>query len=264
MVIVFDANGTLLNTESLDPHVRRLFGASYSASEWFHEVIEYAIALTLADDYQDFDDVALNVLRMAADARGICLGSEQLQKVKSKIASVPLFPDVKPALKRLKNAGFRLAVLSNSGTNSLQQRMRKNNAENLFEQLISVSAVRKYKPARETYGMAAARLGVTVPELMMVAAHPWDLIGAQRAGCRTAFVARPGKSWFPEAPVPVHSVADLTELADVLLGTPKEKRGGIGWVSAASIAAALGGILLSRTGVLDRAYRMINGERSSA
>jgi 2-haloacid dehalogenase len=56
-----------------------------------------------------------------------------------------------------------------------------------------VDSVRKYKPAPETYQAVAKELNVTTGNLRMVAAHGWDIIGAMRAGCATAFVARPGK-----------------------------------------------------------------------
>lgn len=250
MVIVFDVNGTLLDTQALAPEIRNIFGTRYSVREWLHEVIEYSMALTLADDYRDFGDIATAVLQMAAEARGIELRHSAIAAVGNKVKNLPVFADVRQSLKRLQNGGFRLAVLSNSGPGTLDEQLRKNGIEDLFDQVISVSAVRRYKPAKEVYEAAAGRLSVTLPEVLMVAAHPWDLIGAARAGCRTAFVARPGTSWFPEAPSPVYSVESLSELADRILGQ-EEKSSISPWpIAGIGIAAALGGLLLSKAGVL--------------
>jgi 2-haloacid dehalogenase len=62
--------------------------------------------------------------------------------------------------------------------------------------------------------MAAESLGVEIEEIRLVAAHGWDVVGALRAGCVAAFVARPGKALFPTAPPPDITGADLREVAD--------------------------------------------------
>jgi len=62
-----------------------------------------------------------------------------------------------------------------------------------FERLLSVDAVRQFKPARATYEYAAQELGVPITDIRLVAAHDWDIAGAMHAGCAAAFVARPGQ-----------------------------------------------------------------------
>jgi 2-haloacid dehalogenase len=86
-----------------------------------------------------------------------------------------------------------------------------------FELVLSADTVRRLKPAPEPYQMAAERLGVAVDQVRLIAAHAWDVAGAARAGCATAFVARPGKVLDPLADRPRLVVADLDELADRLL-----------------------------------------------
>jgi 2-haloacid dehalogenase len=65
--------------------------------------------------------------------------------------------------------------------------------------------------------MAAERLGVAIGEVRLVAAHAWDVAGAARAGCATAFVARPGKVLDPLVERPEIVGADLSEVADAIL-----------------------------------------------
>jgi 2-haloacid dehalogenase len=91
-----------------------------------------------------------------------------------------------------------------------------------FDCVLSAELARAYKPAAAPYRLAARLLGVTPAELMLVAAHPWDLEGARKAGLQTAFVDRPlehgpgsaGRE-FADATL---SVADLHELAERLTG----------------------------------------------
>jgi 2-haloacid dehalogenase len=81
----------------------------------------------------------------------------------------------------------------------------------------SADTVRRLKPAPEPYRHAAERLGVPVDQVRLVAAHAWDVAGAARAGCATAFVARPGKVLDPLVAPPEVVGADLGEVADHIL-----------------------------------------------
>jgi 2-haloacid dehalogenase len=73
--------------------------------------------------------------------------------------------------------------------------------------------------------MAAERLGVGVGEVRLIAAHSWDVAGAQRAGCATAFIARPGKVLDPLVNRPDVVGADLTEVADRILAVEDDGAG---------------------------------------
>jgi hypothetical protein len=70
----------------------------------------------------------------------------------------------------------------------------------------------------------ADRLGVGTRDMLMVAAHPWDLLGAARAGCRTAFLARPGKAMLPGVPAPEYMPTDLRALVDQLISRKDAER----------------------------------------
>src|SRR4029453_19662570 len=86
-----------------------------------------------------------------------------------------------------------------------------------FEAVLSADAVRRLKPAPEPYRMAATRLGVAPADVLLVAAHAWDVAGARAAGCQAAFVARPGKVLDPLPDPPDLVVPDLDDLATRLL-----------------------------------------------
>jgi 2-haloacid dehalogenase len=73
--------------------------------------------------------------------------------------------------------------------------------------------------------MAAERLGVTVGEVRLIAAHAWDVAGAARASCATAFVARPGKVLDPLVERPEIIGTDLDEVADAILAVEREGDG---------------------------------------
>jgi len=216
--IAFDVNGTLLDVRVLAPLIRKIFGAQYSVEEYFHQIIQYAMATSLAGDYRDFSDIALSVLEMAASARAIAVSPRQQQQIRQALRELPPYPDVKRSLQRLRDAGFTLIALSNSGSAALDEQLRHAGISRYFQHHLSVELVQRFKPAPDPYQLAARTAAIAPQELLMVAAHAWDLLGASRAGCRTAFIRRPGKSLFPGAPTPDYATADLAQLADRLAG----------------------------------------------
>lgn len=228
-VLLFDLNGTLLDTEALALRIHRIFGRKLSVEAWFTRVLQYSMALSLAGEYREMSDLAGAVLKMCAAAAGVRVRESDIEEVQSGMKRLPPFRDVKKALRRLRDAGFRLAVLTNSSRSSLEEQLRHAGLREYFGEAFSVDMVRQYKPGQDTYRAAAHLLGVDLSKIVMVAAHPWDLMGAARAGCRTAFVARPGKALFPAAPRPDYAVRDLNELADRLVaknGSRVPARGG--------------------------------------
>jgi 2-haloacid dehalogenase len=88
----------------------------------------------------------------------------------------------------------RMAVLTNSTKRTMDAQMEHAQIAHYFDAILSVDAVRRYKPARETYEYAANELGVAIHELALVAAHAWDVRGAQHAGAHGAFIRRPGEA----------------------------------------------------------------------
>ena len=134
-------------------------------------------------------------------------------------APCPPHPDVRPGLELLRDAGFRLATLTNSTLEVSETQLANAGLDDLVEQMLSADTVGRLKPAAEPYHMAAEALGVTIGEMRLVAAHAWDTAGALSAGCAGAFVARPGQVLDPAGPQPDVIGTDLREVAERILAT---------------------------------------------
>ncbi|MEO8053021.1 MAG: HAD-IA family hydrolase, partial [Acidobacteriota bacterium] len=113
--------------------------------------------------------------------------------------------------------GFRMVTLTNSPPPVVEAQMTQSGLRQYFERNFSIETVRKYKPAPEPYRMVATELGVPVSQLRLVAAHAWDVGGAMRAGCKAAFIGRPGKAQYPLFPQVDIAGRDLAEVADMIL-----------------------------------------------
>ena len=217
-VIVFDVNETLLDLQALDPIFRRVFGDAAVRQEWFGLVVQSALVATITDAYVDFGTVGGGALDVTASRRGISLSDEDRAEILGGMLTLPPHPEVPESLERLRDAGLRLATLTNSTARVAEAQLLNAGLRGFFERVLSVEAVRRFKPAAETYHMASRELGVETGDILLVAAHDWDIAGALRAGCTAAFIARPGMVLGPLDERPDIVGQDLREVADQILG----------------------------------------------
>jgi 2-haloacid dehalogenase len=216
-VCVFDVNETLLDLGSLDPHFERVFGDAGVRRAWFSQVLQSAFVATITGAYSDFGTVGRAALEMVAEREGVEISDEDKQRILGGMRELPPHPEVSESLERLRDAGLRLATLTNSTQQVAEAQMESSGLRGYFEQVLSADAVERLKPAPEPYRMAAESLGVEVSEIRLVAAHAWDVAGALRAGCAAAFVARPGMVLDPLVQRPDVVGSDLSEVVDLIL-----------------------------------------------
>ena len=125
------------------------------------------------------------------------------------------FDDAQSGLLRL-GQRFRLVALSN-GDRALVEHLATNNVEATFDRCLSVDSVGRFKPHPSVYRMAAGELDCEPGEIMMVAAHAFDILGARACGYRGAYVNRYELPYEESELVPDFEVRDFSELADRLL-----------------------------------------------
>ncbi|WP_146438736.1 haloacid dehalogenase type II [Crateriforma conspicua] len=214
-VLIFDVNETLLDLTPLKTSVgSTLNGREDLLPLWFSTMLHYSLVENSIDQYHSFGDIGVAALQMVADREGISLSPEQAREaIVPVIRSLPAHPDVIEGLRELKRQGYRLVSLTNSSTAGAEAQLQNAGLTDLFEKRYSVEAVRKFKPDGATYRMVLDDLGVAASDAMMVAAHAWDLAGADHVGLQTAFISRPGASLYPNANKPDVIVDDLRELA---------------------------------------------------
>jgi 2-haloacid dehalogenase len=216
-VLVFDVNETLLDLAALDTHFERLFGDRRVRVEWFQTMLASAFLATITGPYRPFGEHFKAALAITARAHRVNISPEDERKILAGVRELPPHPDVRPALERLRGAGFRLAALTNSTTQVEEAQLRNAGLADLFERALSADTARRLKPAHEAYEAAARELGVPVEQIRMVAAHVWDVQGALAAGAAAALVERPGVVWNPLFERPDIVGKDLVDVAELIL-----------------------------------------------
>ena len=159
---------------------------------WSAKLFGYGWLETAASRYTNFTTLADAALRFSAEAMGLALDDATRHALVDRYDALDLWPDVKPALARLRAAGLRLVFLSNLTEATLRANIARNGIGDLFEAVLSTDRVRAFKPAPRAYHMAMDVLHLPREAIGFAAFGGWDAIGATWFGYRTAWVNRAG------------------------------------------------------------------------
>jgi 2-haloacid dehalogenase len=217
-IIVFDVNETLLDLDTIRPTFDRIFDDPAAMRLWFANLITYSEALTLAGVYVPFTEIGGAVLRMLATTRGITLTPEDSAELTDRFASMPPHPEVPAALRRLREAGFRLFTLTDNTLAISGRQLEQGGIIDLFERRFSVDeTVHRHKPAPEAYASVGAALDLEPGDICLIACHVWDTIGALAAGWQAGLILREGNARLDVGPQPDYLGEDLDQIADQLI-----------------------------------------------
>jgi 2-haloacid dehalogenase len=191
--IVFDAYGTLFDVHSVVAAAEQLFpghGAALSTL-WRQKQIEYTQLRTLGDRYAPFWDVTLDALRHAAARLALsdALTGTAEKRLMDEYACLSAFPDTVPALKTLREK-CPLAILSNGNPPMLDIAVKSAGMAGLFDHVLSVDAVRVYKPAAAAYDLGTRAFNTSARDIVFVSSNGWDIAGASWFGYTTFWINR--------------------------------------------------------------------------
>ena len=214
--LVFDAYGTLFDVQAQNQLAEALFpghGAELSGL-WRRKQLEYTWLLSLMGQYRPFWDITRDALDYSAQMLGFVLGPSE-EMLMDAYNRLPAFPEVPSALSRL-TSRYRLAVLSNGTPEMLASVVEHNRLQHWLEPILSVEAVRVYKPHPRTYQMAVDALGLKPEQIGFVSANGWDAAGAKAFGFKVYWLNRGAFPQETHAPGPDLTLRSLDELAEIV------------------------------------------------
>src|SRR5258707_8944782 len=220
-LIVFDGNETLRDLETMEPTFERIFGEKSAMRLWFANFIMYSAALTVAGCYVPFTDIGSAVMKMLADTRGIKIGDKDKKELTERFSTMPPYPEVRAALRKLRDAGFRLFTLTDNLLEVQTRQLEHGGIVDLFERRFSAFGVKHHKPSREAYAYVEKELRVEPSQLCLIACHTWDTLGAVAAGWEAALFKRVANDVLGVGPQPQIVGDDLNGIANQLI--PRHK-----------------------------------------
>jgi len=214
--VLFDLNGTLVDPAVL---AQPLGGSAEDEAlvlAAFDDAVMQAMVVTLGGGQAVFADLVAFGLRrrLAMAGRDEAAAADAL----GLLGAMPAFDEAPAALERLRGAGLRLGVLTQSAAEAAEAVLRFAGLRDRLELVVSASASGAFKPDPRPYRHAVERTGAAAHEVALVAAHWWDVAGAKHAGLRTGWVARRDLVLPASVPEPDVRGRDLAEVADGLAG----------------------------------------------
>jgi 2-haloacid dehalogenase len=159
---------------------------------WRTRQFEYTWLRVTVNRYADFERVTEESLAYATDALKLDLTRAKRERLLSAHFVLKAWPEVAPALSKLKETGARLAILSNLTPNMLRGCINTAGLDGMFEAILSTDAARTFKPDPRAYQLGVDAFNLPREEILFVAFAGWDAIGAKLFGYPTFWVNRSG------------------------------------------------------------------------
>src|SRR5580692_9986801 len=160
-------------------------------------------------------------MKMLADTRGIKIKDTNKKELTEKFSTMPPHPEVPAALRKLRNAGFRLFTLTDNLLEVQTRQLVHGGIVDLFERRFSADGVKHHKPSRQAYAYVEEELGVEPSQLCLIACHTWDTLGAVVAGWEAELIKRAGNNVLGVGPQPQIAGDDLNDVAGQLVARHK-------------------------------------------
>ncbi len=214
--IIFDAYGTLFDVNSAAEKCKGKIGNKWEdfANYWRTTQLEYTWLRSLMNRHKDFWkitedslDKSMKFFKIDNSMRNDLL---DLYKVLSP------FSEVKETLNKLKKKDFKLAILSNGTPSLLQNLVKNNNLENIFDDIFSVEEVGIFKPDSKVYELPVNKYNIKKDEILFLSANTWDVSGGGNYGYNSVWVNR-NKNIFDNLDYqPLDEIHDLSELLEII------------------------------------------------
>jgi 2-haloacid dehalogenase len=186
---VFDAYGTLFDVHSVIEAGRAITADPAALSLlWRQKQLEYTWLRSLMGRYEDFWAVTEAALRFSVRRLGLHADDTQLARLMDAYLTLAPFPEAEDALARL--AGRPRAILSNGSPRMLAAAVDSSGLGRHLQHVLSVDAVRIFKPAPAVYALGPQALGIPAADLLFVSSNAWDVAGAKAFGYQVAWCNR--------------------------------------------------------------------------
>jgi len=186
---VFDAYGTLFDVHSVVEVGREVTADPQALSAtWRQKQLEYTWLRALMGRYEDFWTVTEAALRYAIRLLAVTASEAQIRRLMDAYLSLACFPEVKAALEAL--SPRPRAILSNGSPRMLKAAVASSGLGAHLDHVLSVDAVKTYKPSPRVYALGPQALSVAAEELLFVSSNAWDVAGAKAFGYQVAWCNR--------------------------------------------------------------------------
>ena len=214
--IIFDAYGTLFDVNSAAEKCKNKIGSKWEnfANFWRTTQLEYTWLRSLMKKHKDFWQITEDSLDKSMKVFDIdkSLKNELLNLYKI----LSPYPEVEKVLTNLKEKKLKLAILSNGTPKLLDELVKINNLNSLFDDLFSVEEVKIYKPDSKVYDIPIKKYKIKPEEITFLSANTWDVSGGGNYGYNSVWVNRNNLHFDYLDYHPKNEIGNLTQLLDIV------------------------------------------------
>ena len=211
--IAFDMYGTLVDVGAVAEACNEIAPDPIAFNaHWRAKQLEYTFLRSLMGRYQDFWRVSEQALEFTTRQFGLDVSPEQRGRLMEAWLHPRPYPEVATALPRLKER-YALAVLSNGSPKMLRTGLERTGLLEHFRWVISVDAIRLYKPSPRVYQLAPKRMKLKKGEILFVSSNSFDVVGAKSFGFKVCWINRTGAPLDPLGPKPDLVVRTIDEFS---------------------------------------------------
>ena len=212
--IIFDAYGTLFDVNSAAEKCKEKIGDKWEgfANYWRTTQLEYTWLRSLMKRHKDFWQVTEESLDKSMKTYEI--DSSMRKELLDLYKILSTFEEVPKVLKSLKEKKYKLAILSNGTPNLLNELVKSNNLENVFDDIFSIEEVGIYKPDSKVYDLPINQYQIQKNEVVFLSANTWDVSGGGNYGYNSIWVNRNSNIFDNLDYLPKHQIEDLSKLLD--------------------------------------------------
>ena len=214
--IIFDAYGTLFDVNSAAEKCKEKIGDNWEgfSNYWRITQLEYTWLRSLMKRHKDFWKITEDSLDKSMKAYKIDSSMKNELLYLYKILSP--FNEVPEVLKTLKKKNLKLAILSNGTPSLLNQLVKSNNLENIFNDIFSIEEVGIYKPDSKVYDMPIKKYQIKKEEVVFLSSNTWDVSGGGNYGYNSIWVNRNNNIFDNLDYKPKNEIKNLTELLAII------------------------------------------------
>ncbi len=220
ITFALDVYGTLIDPLAIGQSLEAQVGevAPAVAELWRSKQLEYSFRRGLMCKYKPFPEITRAALDYACDALGVTLSEGVKAALMKQYRTLDAFDEVVGALESLKEEGAVLHAFSNGIAEDVASLLKHNGIDPLVSSIVSVDAVKTFKPDPRVYAHFNRVAGSLPEETWLVSSNPFDIIGASACGWQTAWIRRsPSAVFDPWDYQPTRTITSLTELMSVMV-----------------------------------------------
>jgi len=188
--IIFDAYGTLFDVNAAAEKCKGKIGDKWEsfANYWRTTQLEYTWLRSLMNRHKDFWQVTEDSLDKSM--RAFKIDSSMRNELLDLYKILSTFPEVKEVLNKLKEKNYKLSILSNGTPFLLNELVKSNNLENIFDDIFSIEQVKTYKPDSKVYSIPIKKYQIQKNEVAYLSANTWDVSAGGNYGFNPIWVNR--------------------------------------------------------------------------